>query len=118
MTGIRREKIIIKAVLIGLVLVFMAVYGFLQSRNILEWPRISVSSPKAGATVDKSAATISGTAKNISYLSLDDRPIYVDKDGNFSEAIALLPGYNILSVKGTDKFGKKTEKTLELVFKD
>jgi len=115
---VQREKTILKAALIGLVLVFIGIYGYSKTKDLIDGPRISVSSPEDGETLFQSASVISGTAKNVSFLSLNDRPIFVDKNGNFSETVALLPGYNILSVRGIDKFGKKTEKTLQLVLRE
>lgn len=92
-------------------------YSFYQSKNLLMGPVITVSEPKNGATVPEQLVKIAGIAKNINKITLDDRPIYVDEVGVFSEKLLLSDGYNIIKISAWDKFSKKTEKTIELVYK-
>lgn len=113
-----RRKSYFSILLVVLLLGVVGSYGYLKMRNLIVGPEISVDSPENGASLSQSTNIIRGMAKNVAYLSLDDRQIFVDEQGNFSEIVALLPGYNILSLKGEDKFGKKTEKRLELVLKE
>lgn len=103
---------------ITLILLSVATYTYLKTKKLILGPNISVTTPKNGETLRNSTTIIQGTARNISSLSLNDRPISIDENGGFSEVVALLSGYNIMSVKGTDKFGKKTESVLQLVLKD
>ena len=49
---------------------------------------------------------------------MNDRPIYIDEAGAFSERLLLSEGYNILKVSAWDKFNKKTEKLIEVVYKE
>jgi len=74
------------------------------------------------ATMDfestSSLVEVSGNAKNSIYLSLNGREIFIDKDGNFSEKVGLLPGYSIISLKAKDKFGKSAEKNFEIIHQD
>ena len=115
---INRRKLFLGTGLVLIILLAVLGYGYSKMKNFLNGPKISVTTPENGATAGTSTEVIRGMAKNVSSLSLDDRPIFVDEQGNFSEIVALLPGYNILSLKGTDKFGKKTELLLQLVLKE
>lgn len=63
-------------------------------------------------------ATITGKAQNANYISLNGREIFIDKDGKFSEKVALIPGFSIITIDATDKFGKEKEKTFQLVYKE
>ncbi|MCX6753812.1 MAG: hypothetical protein NTV03_02020 [Candidatus Nomurabacteria bacterium] len=65
-----------------------------------------------------SLAVISGKAQNATYISLNGREIYIDKDGSFSEKIALIPGFSVITIDAMDKFGKSKEKTFQLVYKE
>ena len=105
----------ISAVLI-LVLI-IASYSLFQARNIIRGPIIKIHSPENGSALSESFISIEGIAKNISNISLNDRPIFIDKNGKFQETLLLSYGYNIMTVKATDKFGRKTAETLELVYK-
>jgi hypothetical protein len=61
---------------------------------------------------------ISGKAQNATYISLNGREIYIDKDGCFSEKINLIPGFSVITIDATDKFGKSKEKTFQLVYNE
>jgi hypothetical protein len=93
-------------------------YSLFQAQKILSGPVIVVNTPQNNATYNSTLIKIEGQAKNIAYINLDDKQIFVDKDGNFSEKFLLSPGYNVVKLDAWDKFGAKTEKKLELVLKE
>src|SRR3989344_85888 len=104
--------------LIRLALLFIAVctlvgYSIFEARFLIQGPVISVDTPTNGATVTSSLIIIAGTAKNITDISLNDRKIFVDEKGNFSEQLLLAYGYNILTLKANDRFGRETKQVLE-----
>ena len=76
-----------------------------------------MSSPTDGQYLESALIDVKGTANNISFISVDDRPIFLDKTGSFSEKLILSPGYNIMSIKGQDKFGRSIEKRFGLFLK-
>ena len=64
----------------------------------------------------ESLIDVAGIATNISAISLNDRPIFIDESGAFSEKLMLYPGYNIIKLRAEDKFGSTVENDLELVY--
>lgn len=62
-----------------------------------------------------SLALIKGVAAKATYITLNGREIFIDKNGNFSESIAMLPGFSIVTLNARDKFGKTAEKKFEVV---
>ncbi|HLP86281.1 MAG TPA: hypothetical protein VK153_00160 [Candidatus Paceibacterota bacterium] len=66
-------------------------------------------------TNDSPLATITGTAPKATYITLNGREIFIDKEGNFSESISVLPGFSIITLNAKDKFGKTAEKKFEVV---
>lgn len=102
-------------VIIGLSLVIGG-YAFMASKSLIEGPTIDIESPENGEATTTSFISISGRVKNIAFISLNDRQIFVDEDGNLYEQLLLAKGYNILSLKGKDKFGTETIKRLELIY--
>jgi hypothetical protein len=117
MTLIDQKKLFLKIIFAVVVLLAISGYGYLKVRDLLLGPTIVVSEPDNGQTFASGTIHIKGTSRNISSLSLDDRQIFTNEKGDFSEIMVLSPGYNIISLKGEDKFGKKTERTLRLVLK-
>ncbi len=96
---------------IGIVLFAIIIaYAVWNGRNLLLGPRIKVLS----TNFPENPITVRGLAKNVSFISLNDRQIYADKEGNFSEEVLLLPGYNIINISGRDRFGQETSYTLKL----
>jgi hypothetical protein len=109
-------KTILKATLLVIIILGIAGYALYQAKNLILGPQLIVESPLDGSTVGQAAVVIKGIAKNIAYISLNDRQIYVDKDGVFNEELLLAPGYNIWKVEAKDKFGRIVSKKIELIF--
>jgi hypothetical protein len=62
-----------------------------------------------------SLSVVSGNASKATYITLNGREIFIDKEGNFSELIAMLPGFSIVTLEAKDKFGKTAEKKFQIV---
>jgi hypothetical protein len=102
---------------IALFVIFLLLVGYIifQSKNILLGPIIKVSEPKDGQTMTYEVVTVSGEARNISYIYLNDRQIFVDTLGHFSEKLIAPTGYSIIKLSAQDKFGRKTEKLIRII---
>lgn len=113
----RETKFYLKAIIITLFLLCLFGYGAFEIWNYATGPEIILSSPINGSAVSESLITVSGQGKNTKEISLNDRPIVVDEQGNFTEKILLSYGYNVLKLEGKDRFGKQTEQELQIVYK-
>ena len=101
------------------VFVIILVYAVWNGRNLLLGPQIAISPvPQNIIGTSSNPLLIKGVAKNVSFLSLDGREIFVDKNGNFSEDMLLLPGYNIIEIYGKDRFGKERKLSLNIYYKE
>lgn len=107
----------IRMIVVALLALLVVGYTLYEVQRIVMGPKIIIDSPKNGITVSTSTLEISGTTKNINDISLDDRKIFVDEKGDFDETLLLSPGYNVIDMKASDKFGKMTEKILEVIYK-
>lgn len=94
----------------------LVLYGVFQARDLLAGPRIEIEDPINGTVMKESLIEIKGSAKNISYIKLNDGQIFVDDFGVFSEKLIAQPGYNIIRLSAEDKFGRTTEQLIELVY--
>ncbi len=110
-------KTIIKILIAILIITGIAGYSLYQGRNLIKGPELIITSPANGITVSDPIISINGSAKNISYISLNDRQIFVDKDGIFKEELLLASGYNVWKVEAKDKFGRVVSKKIEIILK-
>lgn len=102
--------------------ILIFIYAFFRSYDLVFGVKIKNVDlnglpAQSGATVTSDVIKVTGNAKNAIFLSLDDREISVDQQGNFNETIALLPGYNIISIRAQDKFGYVDEKNYKLMYR-
>lgn len=95
----------------------LVVYVLFQARNIILGPRIAILSPEAESTVPVGVMVVSGTAQNISFLALDDRQIYTDTAGRWSEKLIAAPGINIIKLTARDRFGREAERRVRILAK-
>lgn len=89
-------------------------YGLFQARNLINGPEINVLTPTNGENVTDSLVVVSGSTSNITRITLNDRQIFVDKQGKFIEKLLVPPGYTIIKLVAQDKFGRVTQKLVEL----
>jgi len=94
---------------------FIAIFSYAKANFILKGIRIEVNLEKDN---NSSLVQINGNAKNAIHLILNGREIFIDKNGNFSETVGLLPGFSVITLNAEDKFGKSTEKKFDLVYNE
>ncbi len=117
MTDRYKTKRKMRIAIISAILIFLLGYTFYEIRKVAYGPKITVFSPINGSVSTTSLIEISGIAQNIKDISLNDRKIFIDEQGNFKEEVLLSFGYNALTLKASDKFGKETEKIIEVLYK-
>lgn len=80
-------------------------YGFFQARALIEGPILAVDEAVA-ATHDERMVTVTGTARNVTAVTLNDRPISTDESGRFSVRLVLENGYTIMTLRAEDRYGR------------
>lgn len=108
------KKILRNGGLIAL-FVFIIFYAFFRSKDLIFGVKIRDVNIVDGIKYTESVQKITGNAKNAIKLTINGREISIDQEGNFSEDIALLLGYNILEIRAEDKFGHIDEKIYKLI---
>ncbi len=114
----RNAKSVLRITLFSIFGLIILGYTLFQAQKLLSGPIIDIYTPENGSTYNQTLIEVEGRARNISYLNLNDRPIFTDKDGYFKEKLLLSPGYNIIKLDARDKFKKYTEKKLEIILKE
>ncbi|MEK7192980.1 MAG: hypothetical protein AAB682_02480 [Patescibacteria group bacterium] len=97
--------------------VVLIAYGFMQTKDILSGPQISIVSPRSGEVLSSSLTIIKGITSHITELSLNGRTIFTDEFGKFEERLLLASGYSILKVTARDRFGRERVEELPVFVK-
>lgn len=101
---------------IAALFLFILFLAFFESRNLIFGVKIKNVNIKDGQKVEEGLLNVTGNTKNAVKLSLNGRDISIDQAGDWNETIALLPGYNTVSILAKDKFGHTDEKNYKLIY--
>lgn len=106
-----------RLIIIGSVLLLVS-YGIFNARNLIMGPEIEIFSPNQNIETGQNVVAIKGKVKNMTFLSLNQKPIFVDMEGLFEEKLLLSPGSNIIEIKATDRFKNEIQKTIQVYYKE
>jgi len=84
--------------------------------DLASGPGLMIKSPTPNTAVYSPLVEITGQAKRISRIYLDDNQIFTDERGRFKEKLLLAPGYNIIKLRAQDRFGRQVERRFGLVY--
>lgn len=104
---------------ISLALIFTIIGGYtvFQFRHIVEGPSISFLIPNAGNLVHNPVFPVEGVVHNVREIQINGSNAFIDEAGNFNNTILLSEGYNVITVSGEDKFNRRVERKIELIYK-
>jgi hypothetical protein len=113
-------KKIIGKVTLATILLSVLTVGFLgliayNVRDMVFGAPLVIHTVADGSTITGDYVAITGNAQHAGSLTINDRPIGVDENGNFNDGVILSPGYNIVKVAETDQFGKEKIETFHWV---
>ncbi|MFZ4499979.1 MAG: hypothetical protein ACOYMZ_00590 [Minisyncoccia bacterium] len=103
-------KFLITAVILG---VFALV--LYNIRDLVLGTPLEVVAAQDGTTLDSTFLPLSGVARHARELLINGRTVAIDRAGNFTDAIILSPGYNIVEVALKDRFGNTETRTYHWV---
>ncbi len=84
-------------------------------RDLVIGTPLEVVTAQDGATLDSTFLPLSGIARHARELLINGRTVAIDRAGNFTDAIILSPGYNIVEVALKDRFGNTETRTYHWV---
>lgn len=101
---------------IGLGIFFAVViaYAYFEARGLLYGPVINTTSE---VTVSHDRfITIHGSAERIAEISMNGKQLSVTEEGAFEEPYLLSNGYNRIVLRARDKYGRTSEKVVEIIY--
>lgn len=107
----------IKLFVITASILLLVSYGIFNARSLITGPTIEIFSPVTETETNEKVITIRGKAENMSFISMNEKPIFVDGGGLFEEKLLLSPGSNIIEIKAKDRFKKEITKTIKIYYK-
>lgn len=113
----QNKRIWISIIISAIVLVFLIIFAFFNSRIFFLGPQITIISPKNGSSFEEPFIELKGLAKNTSFISLDGNPILIEESGYFKEKLLLSPGLSIIQIYAQDRFERSTTLTLQYAYK-
>lgn len=108
-----RQLLAYAGILIGAVL--LVSYIVFQARFLIQGPSV-VLDYEPNQVENTRVVKISGSARNIAKITLNDRQIFTDKSGYFNEALVLENGYTIATIKAVDRYGRETQVVRSFVY--
>jgi hypothetical protein len=95
--------------------ILLASYSLFEARALLTGPKIWIDNPQDGETLENPLLILKGRSKNIAWISLNDRQIFTDETGAWSEEVIVSQGLSIMTVSARDRFGRETKKSVQIV---
>jgi len=104
---------LIRLILILSLMALFLWYVIFQARLLLAGPSITLNEEPHVVHKERTIS-IEGNVQNVVSITLSGRPNFVDEAGSFDELLVLEPGYTIMTLRATDRYGHTT--TLERSF--
>ena len=93
---------------------FIGIYAYYEGSGLISGPVIEIEN--RALTVSDPLINIEGKAERIASLSMNGKQIAVTENGAFSEPYVLALGYNRIVLSARDRYGKTTERVIEIVY--
>ncbi len=101
----------LSTILIGLGILGVCALAAYNLRDALFGAPLRVQAAADGTIFTDTFVPLTGSADHAKTLLINGRPIAIDRQGDFNDAVLLSPGYNIVEVAFYDKFGNEKRKT-------
>lgn len=112
---VKKKEFPIRKIRIGQTLAVLLIFFFafifyllFQYRFALLSPSLSLISPKENETFSTTIVHVSGKADSNATVTIDNVPIVLNDDGNFSKDITVFPGKITIHIKAQNSFGKES----------
>lgn len=112
-----RQGSLIKLIILLIVVGLVVGYAIFNSRFLRSGPEIEIYDLVDGQITEENIINIRGKAKNISFISLNGRQIFINENSEFNEKLLLTNKINPIEIYAKDKFNKEIRKNITLVYK-
>ena len=110
-------KLIRNLIVVMVILACLAYFGY-EVIKIFSPPNLVVSNPPDFVTISQSSIEVEGETEPEALLTINDRKVFLDEEGGFSELVNLNKGLNVITVSAAKKRSKPAVITLHIFFKE
>jgi cytoskeleton protein RodZ len=87
-------------------------YLYREVDSFISAPRLLILKPQDGLNIDASSTNVSGVAEKDALVFINDQPVLVNENGQFSEDVGLKEGVNTITVRAKNKFQKEASQSV------
>ncbi|MCD4706048.1 helix-turn-helix domain-containing protein [bacterium] len=93
---------------IAIVTAFLLCFTYLgaEAKNIFNPPQIEIFYPPNNLVIEKQVIEIKGVAEKGAEISINDKDILTDVEGNFAKDVCLRSGVNVIKITANKKYSK------------
>lgn len=108
------RKLIIRILTILGILIVVG-YSFFALKDVLRGPRIDIATPQSGYATTTQMIAVAGKVLRGNLFFINNATTTIDLDGNFNEQLLLSSGYNIMTLKARDRYGRTRSEVIEMI---
>lgn len=98
-----------------LFLILVALYFYREIGFLVKAPALEVSQPLTDITARQETFEIVGKT-DAAYLTVNDKEVYIDKQGNFRTEINLSQGINVIKIQAENRFNKTNQTIRRIIY--
>ncbi len=89
-------------------------YIYQEFKSFAATPRLVITEPHSGATIEANEIIVLGKTDKDARVTINNQPVLVGNEGEFSDKLLLQPGLNTVTVVAVNRFNKEKTETLSL----
>lgn len=106
----------ISLIVFVLFLILVGLYFHREIGFLIKAPALEISQPPFDITVKQETFEIIGKTDPSAYLTVNDKEVYINKEGNFKTEVNLLEGVNVITIQAKNRFDKINEIIRRIIY--
>lgn len=94
----------------------LAGYAYFRGFTLLHGDTMQIQGLTEGIHITTPFVSLSGSIDHAISLRVNGRNVSTNQDGDFTDELVLLPGYNITTIESRDKFGHVNQKIMRTYY--
>jgi cytoskeleton protein RodZ len=114
---VRLSRLVITPkILIASFVILLVISGFFylyrEINTFIAEPKLVVTWPADGETIEGNAVDVKGLTERDSQVFINDQPVLINDEGEFSESVGLQGGLNTIFIRSKNKFEKESSRVI------
>ncbi|MFA6184088.1 MAG: helix-turn-helix domain-containing protein [Parcubacteria group bacterium] len=105
---------IISIFFISLFFLALSFYLYKNLNNFVSNPQLIILNPTADSVINDTKVTVKGKTDAGNNLFINNQPVLVDDNGDFSENVVLREGKNVIAIRSVNQFNKEATESISV----